>query len=225
MPGIRRRHAGACSCCGLEALGGWAFSWGSWRKTGGALNTGGAATPASHILASPADRSDDGKGGGVAQQIGKRGNRLRVGPLKHPLCPHQMLFDSCLVDPSSYSFKRKLGRRSGPYPRSTIRCLGTHPRNPLEVPDNALAVHDGLGGLAGLAAGLQCLDTSLRRLARNSTPRVLSMKSSAPRSKASFSFASWAWLVRNTTGKLRRAGAVLAAGRCPKYPEASSRGR
>jgi hypothetical protein len=32
------------------------------------------------------------------------------------------------------------------------------------------------------------------------TPRVLSMKSIAPLSKACFSLAIWAWLVRNTTG-------------------------
>ena len=90
-----------------------------------------------------------------SKQIGKRRNRLRVSPLRHPLCPHQVLFDACLVDPSNYSFKREWTDDLGRIPVVPFDVLGTPPRNPVDVPDNALAVHDGLGGLelAGLGVG------------------------------------------------------------------------
>jgi hypothetical protein len=62
-------------------------------------------------------------------------------------------------------------------------------------------LHTSVGEQCGLSPGLSDLAASLRHLARISTPRVLSMMSSAPRSKASFSYVGSAWLVRNTTGK------------------------
>jgi hypothetical protein len=66
--------------------------------------------------------------------------------------------------------------------------------------ENELVAHNE-GVRLGRSCRLAGSDTSLRRLARTSTPRILSTKSSTPRSRASCSLAGSGWLVRNITCK------------------------
>ena len=134
--------------------------------------------------------------GSVAKQIGERRNRLASAQSSIPCVQTR-----CLSIPAGRSvlllLQKRVVLRSGRSRRPLM--LSALIPNLSKFLRTRLPCTMGLSAL-GLAAGLQCLDTSLRRLARNATPRVLSMKSSAPRSNAT-SFAGLGVVVRNTTGK------------------------